>query len=384
MKPQALLLALLLIATGAYAHKASDSYLTLDRAGADAAQISGRWDIALRDLDNAITLDTNGDGDITWGEVRTRQAAIDAYAMSRLAISSSGIACSLSAAEPLIDQHSDGHYAVLMLRGNCPQPAATLVVDYRLLFDIDPTHRGLLQFVDGNASRSVILSANAPRQTVGGASAGSLDQLGEYVHDGIWHIWLGFDHILFLLSLLLPAVLVRHDQAWHAAASFWASFIDVLQVVTAFTIAHSITLSLATLGMVTPPSRWIESGIALSVVLAALNNLFPRVHHGRWLAAFGFGLIHGFGFASALRDLGLPTASLALSLFGFNLGVEIGQLAIVLVFLPAAFMLRATWMYRRVVLTGGSAAVAAIAGVWLVERAFNVTVSWQGLVALAA
>ena len=104
---------------------------------------------------------------------------------------------------------------------------------------------------------------------------------------------------------------------------------------TAFTLAHSITLSLAALSIVALPSRWVESGIALSVVLAALNNLFPVVANGRWIAAFGFGLLHGFGFAGALQDLGLPTGSLALSLAGFNLGVEAGQLAIVVV-VPAA------------------------------------------------
>ncbi len=118
----------------------------------------------------------------------------------------------------------------------------------------------------------------------------------------------------------------------------------------------------------------VESGIALSVVLAALNNLFPVVANGRWIAAFGFGLLHGFGFAGALHDLGLPAGSLALSLFGFNLGVESGQLAIVAIFLPLAFALRSSWAYRRVMFAGGSAAIATVAMVWLVERAFNVPV----------
>jgi len=166
-------------------------------------------------------------------------------------------------------------------------------------------------------------------------------------------------------------VLLRRGHAWLPATSFGAVAIDVAKIVTAFTIAHSITLTLATLGVVSPNGRWVESGIALSVALAALNNVFPLVKNGRWVAAFGFGLIHGFGFASALKDLGLPTGSLALSLFGFNIGVEIGQLAIVALFLPAAFALRGTWAYRRAILAGGSAAIATIAGVWLIERAFN-------------
>jgi hydrogenase/urease accessory protein HupE len=178
----------------------------------------------------------------------------------------------------------------------------------------------------------------------------------DYVVHGIMHILTGYDHLLFITALVLGA----------------ATFGDLIKVVTAFTLAHSITLSLAALGIVSLPSRWVESAIALSVVLAALNNLFPVVASGRWIAAFGFGLLHGFGFASALSDLGLPTGALALSLAGFNVGVELGQLAIVAVFLPLAFVLRGTWTYRRVILAGGSAAIAAIAGVWLVERAFDV------------
>jgi len=178
--------------------------------------------------------------------------------------------------------------------------------------------------------------------------------------------------MLFLLSLLLPAVLIRRDRQWQPTSSFRAAFIDVAKVVTAFTIAHSITLSLAVLGIVSLPSRLVESAIALSVVFAALNNVRPWVDNARWIAAFGFGLLHGFGFAGALADLGLPTVSLALSLAGFNIGVELGQLAIVALFLPLAFAIRATRAYRRLALAGGSLAIAALASVWFFERAFNV------------
>ena len=360
----------LMLATSAVAHKASDAYLTVERH--DGAALRGQWDIALRDLENAIGLDANGDGDITWGELKSHQSEIDAYALGRLRITSGGAACSLAVSDHLVDTHTDGTYAVLKFGGQCPQQGPTLTIHYTLFNDIDPQHRGLLNFVESGASRSVVFSAETPERVVGGDSAGPLAQFATYVHEGIWHIWLGYDHILFLLSLLLPAVLVRRDGAWQAGGSFRAAFIEVAKVVTAFTLAHSITLSLAALGVVSLPSRWVESAIALSVVLAALNNLFPVVANGRWIAAFGFGLLHGFGFAGALRDLGLPTGSLALSLAGFNIGVEIGQLAIVVLFLPLAFALRATWGYRRLLLAGGSAAIAAVAAVWFAERAFDV------------
>src|SRR5207247_3039031 len=141
---------------------------------------------------------------------------------------------------------------------------------------------------------------------------------------------------------------------WQAAGNFRAAFWDVVKVVTAFTLAHSITLSLAALSVVSLPSRLVESAIALSVVLAALNNLRPLVFEKRWVIAFCFGLVHGFGFASVLADLGLPQESLLIALVAFNLGVELGQLAIVGVFLPIAYNLRTTGVYQRVVVVYGS------------------------------
>jgi len=364
------LLALLLagFACIAHAHKPSDAYLTLERTG---TSLTGQVDVALRDLDNALGLDANGDGDITWGEVRARHADIAAYALDHFKVSSAGEACPLRVEGHHVDTHTDGAYAVLTIAGACAQAGPTLAIDYTFFRDLDPQHRGLLNFVEAGASQSVVLSAEAPHRIVGGETSGPLVQLALYLHEGVWHIWLGYDHILFLVSLLLPAVLVRRAGAWQPSASFRASFVDVAKVVTAFTLAHSITLSLAALGVVALPSRWVESAIALSVVLAALNNVFPVVANGRWLAAFGFGLLHGFGFAGALQDLGLPSGSLALSLAGFNLGVEAGQLAIVLAFLPIAYAMRATMTYRRVVFAAGSVAIAAIAAVWLAERALD-------------
>ena len=145
----------------------------------------------------------------------------------------------------------------------------------------------------------------------------------------------------------------------------------MLWVVTAFTVAHSITLTLAALQIVELPSRLVESAIAASVVLAAANNLYPVVERRRWLVAFSFGLIHGFGFASVLTELGLPQEALVLSLLGFNLGVETGQLAIVAVFLPVAFVLRNTPLYRKGVFVAGSWLTLLVALIWLLERAFN-------------
>lgn len=362
----------LLIAFGssfaAHAHKPSDSYLAI-RVAEDS--ISGQWDIALRDLEFAIGLDNNGNGELTWDEIRAKHKDIAAYALSRLAISSGGTACPTTATEHLIDHHTDGAYAVLRFQADCPAAIDALEIHYSLLFDIDPQHKGLLRLDKGGQVSTAIFHPEQAKQQFGAAQTSRFRQFVDYLKHGIWHIWIGFDHILFLLSLLLPAVLVLDRRRWQAAQSFKASFIDVVKIVTAFTVAHSITLTIATLGIVQLPSRWVEASIAASVIIAALNNLIPLFHGKRWAAAFIFGLIHGFGFASVLADLGLPQATLLLALVGFNVGVEIGQLAIVSVFLPIAYAMRKTWFYRHVVFQAGSVLIILISLVWLVERGFD-------------
>ena len=355
------------VAFSAMAHKASDSYLVLSLKGQD---VSGQWDIALRDIDFAIGLDANGDGEITWGELSARHADITAWALGRLNVQRGGD-CVLQVVEHLVDNHTDGAYAVLRLRGSCPSSTKALALNYRLLFDLDGLHRGLLRLELDGVSHSAILAPDTGVLKVQAGETSRLAQFGQYLAEGIWHIWIGFDHILFLLSLLLPAVLVHEARHWTGVGSFRAALTEVLWVVTAFTVAHSITLTLAALQIVSLPSRWVESAIAASVVLAAANNLWPVVERRRWLVAFSFGLIHGFGFASVLTELGLPKDALVLSLLGFNLGVETGQLAIVSGFLPLAYLLRNTALYRKGVFLGGSIFTLLVALVWLVERAFN-------------
>lgn len=360
---------LLAFSAPAYAHKPSDSYLKLQVYG---NTVEGQWDIALRDLDFALGLDADGNGAITWEEVQNKHADIAAYALSRLDVASQGMSCPLKAEKHLIDTHTDGTYEVLRFSAHCQASAASLTVGYSLFFDFDPQHRGLLNLISANGTVTGIFSPDNSKQTFVLGAEDRLHQFAEYMKNGIWHIWVGFDHILFLLSLLLPAVLQLNDRKWQPADRFKSSFLDVLKIVTAFTVAHSITLTLATLQLIALPSRWVESAIALSVIVAALNNLFPVFRKSRWIAAFLFGLIHGFGFASVLTDLGLRQNVLLLALVGFNLGVEIGQMAIVSLFLPVAYLLRSTWFYRRIVFNLGSVLIAIIAAIWLVERAFDI------------
>ena len=257
----------------------------------------------------------------------------------------------------------------------CAAATGKLAVGYGLFAGLDTQHRGLLNLNHENKTLSAVLAPDQPPRVFDlSAAEASGAQILDFIQEGVWHIWIGFDHMLFLFSLLIPSVMVYRNAGWRPVSTFNEALWDVFKVVTAFTLAHSITLGMAVLGYIELPSRWVESAIAASVILAALNNIVPVFSTRRAMLAFGFGLIHGFGFASVLSDLGLPESSKLGSLLGFNLGVEFGQIALVLVFLPVSYKLsRASW-YESLFLKTCSLGVASVASVWFLERAFDISI----------
>lgn len=352
----------------ACAHKPSDSYLKV-RGGGEYLTLE--WDIAIKDLEMIIGVDSNQDGKVTWGELKSHQSHITAHALSRLEVFADGAECSLEVTDFLYSRHSDGGYAVLGIRTNQPGSATHLEINYRLLFDIDPTHRGLVLYENGAVATTSVLSPTKSMLEIKTDDINLWHTFVDYVREGVWHIWIGLDHVLFLISLLLTAVLIRKNNAWETQENFWPACQAVIKIVTVFTIAHSITLWLAVMEYVNLPSQAIEATIALSIVVVAIGNIFVRLSFSGWAIAFVFGLIHGFGFANVLVDLGLSSSALAVSLLAFNVGVELGQLAIVAAAFPLAFLIRKTDFYRVAVLSGGSLAIAVIASIWMYERVFT-------------
>lgn len=354
--------ALLTAATrSAWAHKPSDAHLHL---AIDGDVVRGRLDVAVRDLDAALALDADGDGRITWGELSSASGEIDAYVREHLAVTDGGVPCPLALGAAAVVDLSDGSYRALPFRARCAEHVREPAVSYRLLFEIDAQHRGLVH-VEGRRGQTLIVRDGRP---VGVATGGGA-AIADFIEEGIWHIWTGFDHLLFLTALILPAVLIpsRRSAAWPGPrASLRDAAVEVLEIVTAFTLAHSITLVISAAGLVRLPSRLVETAIALSVVAAAANNLL-RLVDARWAVAFALGLMHGFGFSSVLVDLGLPSHELIGALLGFNLGVELGQAAFVVLLLPPLFAIRRTAAYR-VLLRGGSAAIVVVATIWSLQR----------------
>jgi len=357
---------LLLVSATASAHKASDSYL-------DVRQQDGMldvvWEVALRDLDLELTLDRNQDRQLSWGEVRTRSYDIERHLLARLRLSLGGEPCQLSEPPaPLgISRHSDGTYALLAFRMVCVGNEA-LRIDYRLLAGIDALHRGILTLHNGSQVRTAVLKAGIVTLN---AQASLWQTFASFLREGVHHLLSGYDHLLFLLCLLLPAPLLWRDARWQPSTSGRQTLRATVAVVTAFTVAHSLTLALAALHIVTLPSRWVESAIAASIALAALHTLRPRFTHRRWLLAGGFGLIHGFGFAGVLGELPLGVAERSVALAGFNIGVELGQLGFIALFLPVLWWMRQYAIYSRIVVPVSAWLIVLISVLWFVQRAFN-------------
>jgi hypothetical protein len=365
MKRIALFLSALLLSGSAFAHKPSDSYLQLRVAG---TAITGEWDIALRDLEYAIGLDSSGDGQITWAEVKAHREEIFAYAMQGLHLNAAN-GCSIAPSDLQIADHSDGAYAALIISGQCASAPSTISIRYDLLFEIDPTHRGLLN-LDFDGIQTVIFSPDRREQIFRAGAAGQWATFVQYLREGLWHVWTGWDHMLFLGGLILPAVLRRTRSGWQPVSNLHVAFWDTARIVTAFTIAHACTLSLAAMGLISLPTRLVESLVAATVLFAGVNNLLPMVQRRLWMLAFFFGLIHGTAIAGALLELGLPPGQRVLALLAFNLGVEGAQLAIVGVVIPVTFVFRNSVIYRRAVILPSSVVISAIGMVWLVQRAF--------------
>ena len=360
-----LLAALLLLAsTAASAHTASTAYVEIEPGESPA--LTAR--VALRDLDALLDLDADGDGRLTWGEVADRSADIAAWIGRGLVVSRGQARCTLAAAAPPL-------FVVIAGSGYLQQPFAALCpgdealnLTYRLFEGVDPSHRVLVTAASPGGSPLLL--------TPGGALdlAAAPEGFSGFFADGVRHITGGIDHVLFLLALLLPAVLRREDERWVAVASPRAAFISVLWIVTAFTVAHSITLAAASFGWLRVSPSIIEPLIAVTVLAAALNNLFPLVQRALAVVAFGFGLIHGFGFAEVLIPLRLPPVEMAKALLAFNLGVEAGQVLIVALAFALLAAVRRWSAYPRWVLGGGSTLVALVACGWIAERVFDVPV----------
>jgi len=379
------LLSLLLLvpATGARAHNEGQSYLYLQ---VYQDRVSGRFEIPLADFNAALRL-TGTDREITANTLDQRIGFLQDYYRQHVTVSDRRGPLSIR-----FTSHSflevRGGYALLSFDldglGGVPD---VLTFDYSVLFDEEPGHRGFLlvehNWATGtfaNENRvSLVFSPSARRQDFNLTSSGRLRGFLAIVRLGAEHILLGLDHIFFLVALLLPAVLRRGREGWQALERVRPALWNLVTIVTAVVAAHAVALSLAALGLLRLPEALVETVIAASTTLAAANILFPLFRERFWGIVFGLSLFHGMGLASGMMDLGVVDEHLALSVFAFILGVEVGQVLIVVVLFPLLFLVGRLTLYRKVVLPLAATGLILVSGVWVIERAFGVDIPMREL-----
>lgn len=353
------------MAPPASAHANSTSYVRIDVTRADAPPVL-RWDLSLHDLVWAVFIDRDFDGVVTLAEVRAAHTAIERSVLGEIVVSRGGQRCSLEAGDFALVRRAEQDHLSATLSASCPT-TGQLEIGGSLFMTGDATQRVLLSVTRGTDLLTGSIGVDA-RSWTEPRRASAWQDFRRFVVEGMWHVLIGYDHIAFILLLLLPSVLLAVEGKWQGTTRLPQVTRDIVTIVTAFTVAHSLTLALAVTGTVTLPTQPIEVAIAASIAVAGILNLLPRFSRLRLPLAFGFGLVHGFGFANVLGEINASGVTLLPLLAGFNIGVELAQLAIVAIVLPIIYSLRATPWYARGLMPLGSCALAGAGLVWLVQR----------------
>lgn len=352
------------LASGAAsAHATGASWLAIDAPASGALDL--RWDIPAIDLQLALEIDRDGDGRYAAEEIAAQRDVLARYAAGRLAILRGGVACALRAEAAGLSTRNAEPVVSLRFAGRCER-SGPIELATALFFE-SPSYSALFELRTPEGRYPGVLTPGSdrwlqpPTSTIAGA-------LLRFLAKGTWHVLIGYDHIVFLLLLLLPSVLRGVRAGWQAVHSRREIVRDIVRIVTAFTLAHSVTLGFAATGTFTLPERPIEIAIAASIVFAGLLNLFPVAARLRLPLAFAFGFVHGFGFANAFGELDRAGFGIAPMLAGFNLGVEAAQLLIVACALPVLLALRRAPVYRQRLMPALSVLTAALGAFWLIAR----------------
>jgi hypothetical protein len=344
----------------ATAHEGSTSYLAVDARG-DAQGLAARYDVALIDVAWSVPLDADGDGRLTWREIEAQRPAIAGWLRGGLHLARGGEPCTYEVGEPWLTERLGLPYLSLDIKADCPR-GGPVGIDSSLFFDSDAYHRVLVSVATPRAAHAATLAPGL-RNWQQPPTASAWRTALEFLRQGMFHVGSGYDHLVFLLLLLLPAVV--RGQA-HADGR--AILLDLARIVTAFTVAHSITLGLAATAVIRLPQQPIEVAIAVSLIVAGVLNLIPRWWRLRLPLAFGFGLVHGFGFANALAGLDAGNASVLPVLAGFNVGVELANLAVIAGLLPLLLWTGRFRWYAPRAMPALSMAAAGVGAFWMVQR----------------
>jgi hypothetical protein len=321
---------LVLFPGSAFAHTPDTSYC---RIAITAREVECKFSFDISTLQRITPLDANNDGILSRPELETAYPKLVSFLREHVYLELNQREAEFADADPLawpsdaLDGIPKSEFSQRLINITFRNPMLSAPEDVTLTFDffelLGEAHTVLGAFVWNGHEDEVIFTRFEPDYLYDTGCVSPLgDQLKQYFKLGVKHIFLGYDHIAFLMALL-----------------FVRKFADLLKIITAFTVAHTLTLALAVLQMVKLPPQLVEIGIAVTIMYVAAENVWKSEFGHRWMLTFGFGLVHGFGFASVLRELGLPSGGLARSLLSFNLGVEAGQIVIVALLWPALWLL---------------------------------------------
>lgn len=343
-----------------YAHTSSTSFLEFE---AGEQQITGRWKIDALDLNKIVLLDHNGDRKITWGEIKASQNDISKLVMPLISMGvSDGELCPLTLSKLSLQEQVRPPLVVLDWTSRCRlTPGSKVSLHYNFLFDVDATHLAIASI---SGSPPVLFKVDQRTHSFSFENAAGPKRYLPFIEEGIHHIFIGFDHILFIATLIIAVVAGGHRREGR----------EIFKVVSAFTIAHSLTLFLVCMGFLKVPGWMVESAIAFSIVVGALNNIFRFIPGSTAKIAFAFGLIHGFGFANVLGELPTNTFDMVWAVFLFNVGVEIGQLVIVCGIWPLFHFLKGRWYFKPWMANACSSAIILVGVIWTVERLFDIAI----------
>ena len=352
------------LAIRAFAHTPDTSYCRVTIA---PHEVEFKFSYDLTTLARVVPLDANGDHKVSRAELEAATPAIQIFIREHIYLDLNQREAEFAEAEPAAwpedagDGIPESEFGQRLLGFTFRNPVLSLPEDVTITFDffeqLGSAHTILGAFVCNGHEDEVIFTRFEPDYLYDTGFVMPVgDQIAQYFKLGVKHIFLGYDHIAFLLALL-----------------FVKRFVDLLKIITAFTVAHTLTLALAVLQIVKLPPQLVEIGIAVTIMYVAAENLWVKSTLHRWMLTFGFGLIHGFGFANVLRELGLPSSGLARSLVSFNLGVEAGQIIIVGVLWPVLWWSnRQPWAGR--VRVGLSIIIFLFGAAWFVERSFRLKI----------
>lgn len=365
-----------LFSMAAQAHAPSENYVWLN---VEVDHISGRFEVNLKDVESKLGLIIDREGIPRLEALHNSAEQVQQYILGNLNIYNEGKLLKLKFLKPTILEDTD--YLQYHFRIDEPLTSQLLQIHNSLFLTPDMMrgdrlHKSMvvyeydrvadLEF--GDESVALVFSPNRTEKELNLLKPEGILQWRDFLWQGVLHIWFGWDHIVFIVLLLLTTVLRRGEYALQAVDSFREAFFNTVKVVTIFTLAHSVTLSLAALDLVRLNTSIVESIIALSIVVVAVCNVFPKFRTHTWALILLFGLFHGLGFASVLGDLQFRNVFVERILVLFNVGVELGQLAIVVILFPILFILSRRIPYQRMVVVPVSVLAGAIGLFWAVER----------------